>query len=59
MPITEPNPHNILDALRATLAQLQALAAARPGNVLPKVAIGTLEATIVAVAELAREAPAA
>lgn len=54
MPITEPDPHKILDALHAVLAELRTLDA-RAGGVLAKVAIGGVDVAIVAVTELARE----
>jgi hypothetical protein len=57
MPITPPDPGKILDALLAAQAELQALAAARPGSTLVKLAAGALDVAIIAAEALVRESP--
>ncbi len=56
MPITPPDPGDILDKLRAVQEQLRALAQAQPDAPFVKVALGSVDVAVVAAEALEREA---
>lgn len=56
MPITPPDPGDILDKLRAVQEELQALASAKPDDPLVKVALGSVDVAVTATEALDREA---